>query len=134
MTANVGKQNRAYYEQTLGLMEELGKAIPKTMAAYNRVHHAAVADGALSLKVKELMALCIGITVRCDGCIAYHVNEALLAGATYEEIVERDRRSHHDGRRPSGHVWNRSPRRPRRAAGHPCRTGGEQLIAKLSNC
>lgn len=88
MTAHVGKQNRAYYQQTLGLMEELGRAIPKTMAGYNRVHHAAVADGALSLKVKELMALAIGITVRCDGCIAYHVNEALLAGATYEEIVE----------------------------------------------
>ena len=78
MTAHVGKQNRAYYQQTLGLMEELGRAIPKTMAGYNRVHHAAVADGALSLKVKELMALAIGITVRCDGCIAYHVNEEIV--------------------------------------------------------
>ncbi len=36
----------------------------------------------------ELMALSIGIAVRCDGCIAYHVHKSLQAEATYEEIVK----------------------------------------------
>lgn len=84
----VGKQNREYYEKMMGLMEQLGRAIPKTMGTYNRLHRITTAEGALSLKVKELMALGIAITVRCDGCIAYHVAESLQAGATYEEIVE----------------------------------------------
>jgi len=33
-------------------------------------------------------ALGIGIAARCDGCIAYHVHDALRAGATRKEIVE----------------------------------------------
>jgi len=34
------------------------------------------------------MALAISIAVRCDGCIAYHVHDALKAGATGVEIRE----------------------------------------------
>ena len=88
MSAIVGKQNREYYQKMVGLMEQLGEAIPKTMGTYNRLHRVTTAEGALSYKVKELMALAIGISVRCDGCIAYHINKALQAGATYEEITE----------------------------------------------
>lgn len=39
-------------------------------------------------KTKELIALGIAVTVRCDGCIAFHVHDAMQAGATKEEIVE----------------------------------------------
>jgi AhpD family alkylhydroperoxidase len=88
MSAAIGKQNRAYYEKMVGLMGQLGQSIPKTMGAYNRRHRVTTADGALSFKVKELMALAIGISVRCDDCIAYHINQALQAGATYAEITE----------------------------------------------
>jgi AhpD family alkylhydroperoxidase len=42
----------------------------------------------LSARVKELIALAIGITVRCDGCIACHVHDALEAGALHDKIVE----------------------------------------------
>jgi len=45
-------------------------------------------EGALSARTKELIALAIAITVRCDGCIAYHVHDAVHAGATRGEIVE----------------------------------------------
>ena len=61
---------------------------PGTMGAFMALHEAAIADGALSRSTKELIALAIGITVRCDGCIAYHVHDALAAGATREEVVE----------------------------------------------
>ena len=39
-------------------------------------------------KTKELIALGIAVTVRCDGCIAFHVHDAMQAGATKEEIAE----------------------------------------------
>ncbi|MEM7323259.1 MAG: carboxymuconolactone decarboxylase family protein [Actinomycetota bacterium] len=66
----------------------LQHAIPEQMAGFGSMHAAAVADGALSTKVKELMALAIGITSQCDGCIAFHVHDALRAGATRAEIEE----------------------------------------------
>jgi AhpD family alkylhydroperoxidase len=34
------------------------------------------------------MALSIAIAVRCEGCIAFHVHDAIAAGATRQEIVE----------------------------------------------
>jgi len=38
--------------------------------------------------MKELISLGISITIRCEGCIACHVQAALQAGATKEEIIE----------------------------------------------
>ncbi len=70
------------------LSQQLAGEIPETMGAFSRLHEASVADGALSAKMKELIALGIGIAVRCDGCIAYHVHDALKAGATRAEISE----------------------------------------------
>jgi len=76
------------YEHVGELMQKLGSEAPGVMDGFAKLHTAAVADGALSAKVKELIALAIGITVRCDGCIAYHVHDALHAGATQAEIAE----------------------------------------------
>ena len=84
----LASQNIEHYGEMMRLMEEIGQAAPKVMGTYNRLHHLVTADGALSFKVKELMALGIAITVRCDGCIAYHINQSLDAGANREEIVE----------------------------------------------
>lgn len=47
-----------------------------------------MSEGVLSAKVKELISLSIAVTCRCDGCIAFHVHDALKGGATREEIVE----------------------------------------------
>ncbi|MBI3965281.1 MAG: carboxymuconolactone decarboxylase family protein [Chloroflexi bacterium] len=58
------------------------------MSGFTQLYQQAVADGALSRKVKELIALGIGIAVRCDGCVAYHVHDALRAGATRHEVAE----------------------------------------------
>lgn len=69
-------------------MGELGKANPDIMAGFRKMHEAAGSDGALDAKSKELIALAIGIVVRCDGCIAFHVHDALKAGASEEEIVD----------------------------------------------
>lgn len=76
------------YRHIRKLMGELGNGIPATMQAFGGLHHAATADGAVDPKTKELIALGIAIAVRCDGCIAFHVNDALKAGATRQEIVE----------------------------------------------
>lgn len=69
-------------------MAELGAGIPDVMQGFEEVHKAVIKDGALSAKEKELMCLAIAIAVRCSYCIAFHVADALKAGATREEIEE----------------------------------------------
>jgi AhpD family alkylhydroperoxidase len=70
------------------LMGELKREIPSVMEGFGKLHHAAVADGALDPKSKELISLGIAISVRCEGCISFHVHDAVKAGATRAEIVE----------------------------------------------
>lgn len=60
----------------------------RAMAGFGHMHKDAMADGALPRKTKELMALAVSITSRCEGCIAFHVHDALEAGATREEVLE----------------------------------------------
>lgn len=78
----------AQYNELNEWMQKLGAAIPATMGGFGQLHEAAIKDGALSSKTKELIALGIAITVRCDGCIAYHVHDAINAGASDAEIAE----------------------------------------------
>ena len=47
-----------------------------------------VAPGALDTKTKELMALAIGCYARCEYCVLWHLDGALEAGATREEVIE----------------------------------------------
>lgn len=78
-----------YRRQLLGRLGQLRKAAGPVMAGFAQLHKAvAAADGALSLRHKELMALALAVGMRCEGCIAVHVHDAIKAGATREEIVE----------------------------------------------
>jgi AhpD family alkylhydroperoxidase len=66
----------------------LSQTTPDVWNGFAQLHKAAVADGALSAKVKELMAMTIAVAKRCDGCIAYHAKAAARRGATPEEVAE----------------------------------------------
>lgn len=77
-----------HYQHLRKLNGKLTKEVRGTMTGFSQLYAASTADGALSAKVKQLMALSIAVTVRCDGCIAYHVHDALRAGATRPEIME----------------------------------------------
>ncbi|MCL4396480.1 MAG: carboxymuconolactone decarboxylase family protein [Chloroflexi bacterium] len=77
-----------YHKHLAERLAQLGTELPGPMTGFGRLHKTAVADGALSAKTKELMALAIAISVRCDGCIAYHVHDAVAAGATRAEMIE----------------------------------------------
>lgn len=77
-----------HYKELNTWMEKLGLAIPDVMQGFGALHEATLKPGALDSKTKELIALGIAITVRCDGCISYHVHDAMQAGASKEEIAE----------------------------------------------
>ena len=84
----MAKQYPEYYEHLQKLMNNLGAALPGPMGGFGKLHQAAIKEGALSTKTKELISLGIAVTVRCDGCIAYHVHDAVEAGASRQEIAE----------------------------------------------
>jgi AhpD family alkylhydroperoxidase len=66
----------------------LRKNIPGVYDAYGAMSETALADGALSAKVKELVALAIAATRECDGCISSHARGAARQGATEAEVAE----------------------------------------------
>jgi AhpD family alkylhydroperoxidase len=70
------------------LMQDIGKNIPDVTKGFSQMAKGANQDGALSHKHKELMALAIGISIRCDGCIAFHAKAVAELGATREELME----------------------------------------------
>lgn len=67
---------------------DLRRDIPETWAAFGALHQQVVAEGALPTRIKELMALVVGVVEHCDGCIAYHARAAAKAGATEAEVAE----------------------------------------------
>ena len=46
------------------------------------------AEGALSVKTKEMLGLVASMVLRCDDCIKYHLGKCFEEGVTTEEIYE----------------------------------------------
>ena len=67
---------------------ELRKLAPEAMQGFHALAKGAGAGGALDRKMKELIALAIGVTQRCDGCIGFHAKALKELGATREEVGE----------------------------------------------
>ena len=67
---------------------ELRAAIPEVYAAFSALSQAALSDGALPAKTKELIALAIGVATRCDGCIGFHTEALVKLGASRAEVEE----------------------------------------------
>lgn len=77
-----------YHRHLEDRLAQLGRELPGPMGGFARLHRKATEDGALSARVKELMALAISVTVGCEGCIAYHVHDSVAASATRQELLE----------------------------------------------
>ncbi|MGA9599226.1 MAG: carboxymuconolactone decarboxylase family protein [Methylocystis sp.] len=69
-------------------LRELRLGAPEAMKAFGALATTASAGNALDAKIKELMALAIPVSARCDDCIAFHIKAALDRGAARDEIME----------------------------------------------
>src|ERR1700736_4501459 len=88
-TAGVGTQESYMYEiKNLEKLSAFSKAVPEAMASFQGFDKAALADGAIPKKYKELMAVAVGLTTQCPYCIDVHRKAALDAGATEQELAE----------------------------------------------
>ena len=67
---------------------ELRDRIPEVYKGFGQMHSAAMVDGVLTARTKELIALAIAVADRCEGCIAAHARGAVRHGAAPEEVAE----------------------------------------------
>lgn len=79
---------KTYLRDSGAAIKEFRGTQSETAQGFGALHDAAMAEGALDVKTKELIALSIGISQQCLDCIGFHVKAAIRAGATREEVAE----------------------------------------------
>ncbi len=85
------KQEQAtslYDLANLSKMKDLATHAPEAMNAFVAFDKAALAEGAIPRKHKELIALGVAFTTQCPYCIELHGNKAREFGASDREIAE----------------------------------------------
>jgi len=77
-----------YNKQNLTRIEKMNSLAPDVMKAFWAFDKAAVADGAIPVKYKELIAVAVALSTQCPYCIEIHTGNARRAGATDTELTE----------------------------------------------
>jgi len=70
------KNDVAHVKKSFG---GLGKKYPKMLQAYQALGSAAAEGNVLDPKTRELIALAVAVTTRCESCIGVHAEEAVTA-------------------------------------------------------
>jgi AhpD family alkylhydroperoxidase len=86
--ANLNQHLFMYNKSNLGRIKKMESLAPDVMKAFWAFDKAAVADGAIPVKYKELIAVAVAVTTQCPYCIDIHSGNARKAGATEAELVE----------------------------------------------
>lgn len=82
MTEYQTPKDRAYTETLIN------SAKKEANAFLNLKYTAERKDGVIPVKYRELMSIAVALTTQCAYCIESHINNAVEAGATREEIAE----------------------------------------------
>lgn len=77
-----------YLHELMTTIGELGRTSPDVVRGYRTLSDAGAKTNKLDGKTRELIALGVAVSLRCDGCITTHTTAAIKQGATKEEIVE----------------------------------------------
>jgi AhpD family alkylhydroperoxidase len=83
-----GSSSGAFYPKWSASMGQMKNRTPDIAKAFGGMFQTLMKDGALTVREKELIALGIGIAMRCEPCIWSHVEKCLKAGATPDQILE----------------------------------------------
>lgn len=77
-----------YPQATRELAEERTRLAPGPAKAFRAFSQSVFAEGAISAKTKQLIAVAVAHVTQCPYCIRGHTDAALGRGATPEEIME----------------------------------------------
>lgn len=80
-----------YQEIVKDTSAELGTLrgeIGDTLRGFTAMAQAATKDGALDAKTKELIAIALSVSVRCDPCLGFHTQALVKLGCTRAELAD----------------------------------------------
>src|SRR3954467_14169894 len=77
-----------YNKENLAKLKKMDSLAPQVMKAFWAFDKAAVAEGAIPVKYKELIAIAVALTTQCPYCIDIHTGNARRAGASDGEVTE----------------------------------------------
>ena len=78
----------SHYEKWPSVMGNMKEQAPDIARGFGGMYQKLMGDGALTVREKELIAIGIGMSMRCKPCIYAHVEKAAQAGVTREELLE----------------------------------------------
>jgi AhpD family alkylhydroperoxidase len=84
----MAKDYKAITADISAYIGELRTLVPDTMAGFQAMAKGAGAAGEVDARTKEMIALSIAVTQRCDGCIGFHVKALVAMGATRQQLAE----------------------------------------------
>ena len=84
----MSKKVQEFNEYRTKMNEKILSADNKVIKRIYNLDTNAYAAGELSVKTKDLLGLVASAVLRCDDCIAYHLEEAYKRGATKGEMME----------------------------------------------
>ena len=82
------RQGHVRYGECEAARRRSARRRPAAWEAFKQFDAAALADGAIPKKYKELIALAVAMTTQCPYCLEIHRKQALAAGATEAELAE----------------------------------------------
>src|SRR5215813_12330335 len=85
---HLNEGNIMYKRGNLSKMKRMDGLAPQVMKTFWAVDKAAVADGVIPVKYKELIAVAVALTTQCPYCIEIHTSNARRAGASEAELAE----------------------------------------------
>jgi AhpD family alkylhydroperoxidase len=83
--------DKVYKEITASVSRSLVKLradIPETTRGFSALAQAATKPGALDAKTKELIAMALSVSARCDPCLGFHADALVKLGCTRAEFEE----------------------------------------------
>ena len=81
-------EDKMYPESSWDLHRQRNELAPNPAAAFKAFSESVFADGALSSKTKDLIAVAVAHVTQCPYCIRGHTASAMRKGATQEEVME----------------------------------------------
>jgi AhpD family alkylhydroperoxidase len=79
------KEHYETWPRTIASMKEQA---PEIARGFGGMYQMLMGEGSLTVREKELIAVGIGMALRCEPCVYAHVEKAVKAGATREQLVE----------------------------------------------
>ena len=84
----MGCETHEFFSKFKKDVTKMKQQTPEMLNGFATLFGKIMTDGAITLLEKELIAMAIGVALKCEPCIRLHTQKCLDAGATREQILE----------------------------------------------